>query len=374
VQQGAKISLAHDWLVGLRGGEWVLDRLAHLFGPTEIYTLVNDHRFLTAAIAGCTVITSPLQKLPGASGRLRRHYLPLMPWAVERLQVRPCDLLISTSSAVMKSIKPPRGVPHLCYCHSPARYIWEQTDDYAHGSGGGIRAKGLKLIRKRFQEWDRRTAERVTRFLANSAHTAARIKRCYQRDAQVVYPPVRTEFFTPDACIEREDWWLVVSALEPYKRTDMIIDAAKKLNLKVRIAGSGSQRVELEQRARGANVEFLGRVSDEALRDLYRRAKALIFPQVEDFGIIAVEAQACGCPVIAFNGGGAREIIREDTGGFFEQQNTESLMGALDELPSRAITAEACRANALRFSAEAFDRRMMGIVEEMLKCSRAEGH
>jgi len=362
---GRRIALAHDWLVGLRGGERVLDRLAQLFGPTEMYTLVQSGPPLTEAIARCNVITSPLQKFPGASGKWRRHYLPLMPWAVGRIRVKPCDLLISTSSAVMKSIKPPRGTPHVCYCHSPARYIWEQSGDYAVGAGGRIRALGLRAVRPLFQRWDRKTAERVTKFIANSSHTAARIKRCFDREAEVIYPPVRTEFFTSDESVQREDWHLVVSALEPYKRADLVIQAANRAGFHLKAVGEGSQFDALRSRA-GPTVEMLGRVDDERLRDLYRRAKALIFPQVEDFGIIAVEAQACGCPVIAFAGGGAMEIVTERTGVLFVEQSCRALTDAISALVHKSTTATECRSNALRFSEDDFDRGMLKAVDDAL--------
>lgn len=360
-----RIALAHDWLVGLRGGEWVLDRLAQLFGPTDLYTLVNDGRPLTDAIDACNVITSGLQKLPGASGRLRRAYLPFMPRAVNRLNVAPCDLLISTSSAVMKSIKPPPNAPHLCYCHSPARYIWGQTDDYATGAGGRLRSFGLRAIRKRFQAWDKRTADRVTRFLANSAHTAKKIKRSYDRDADVVYPPVRTDRFTIAPDVEREDWMLVVSALEPYKRTDIALEAANQAGFPLKIAGGGSQLEELTRRAK-PNVEMLGRVSEDDLLDLYRRARVLIFPQVEDFGIVPLEAQATGCPVIAFAAGGALETVTESTGAFFDRQETDALLDAINAFEAKSIDAAACRANALRFSEAAFDANIMRHVDDLL--------
>ncbi len=367
------VVLAHDWLVGLRGGEWVLDRLALLFGPTDLYTLVNDGRFLTEAIAACNVITSPLQKFPRAAGKWRRAYLPLMPWAVGRLRVRnDVRLLISTSSSVMKSIMPPEGVPHLCYCHSPARYIWEQTEQYAGGSGGWLRWVGLRAVRKRFQEWDRRMANdgRVTKFIANSAHTAARIQRCYGRDAVVIHPPVRTEFFTPDESTSREDWLLVVAALEPYKKTDIVIEAAARAGWRLKVVGGGSQFESLKRLAdvsrasspkpqATSGIEFLGRVDDATLRDLYRRARALVFPQVEDFGIIAVEAQACGCPVIAYEGGGALEIVADETGVFMHEQTPEAVIRAMHELESRAIDASACCANALRFNESRFDAAIL---------------
>jgi glycosyltransferase involved in cell wall biosynthesis len=364
----ARVALAHDWLVGLRGGEWVLDRLARLYGPTTLYTLVDDRRPLTDAISACRTVTSPLQRMPFASGRLRRHYLPLMPWAVERLRVTDCDLLISTSSAVMKSIRPPAGVPHLCYCHSPARYIWDQSSEYALGAGGRLRSAGLRAFRHRFMRWDRRTASRVTRFLANSQHTADRIARCYGRDAAIVHPPVRTDFFTPDPGVEREDWLLVVAALEPYKRTDIVIEAANRVELPLKVVGGGSQS-EAIRRTAGKTVEVLGRVGDEALRDLYRRARALVFPQIEDFGIVPVEAQATGCPVVAFARGGALETVSEQTGVFFDEQTPQSILGAIDELMRAPIEPAACRENALRFSEAAFDAAIVKHVEGLLASS-----
>jgi glycosyltransferase involved in cell wall biosynthesis len=352
-----RIVLAHDWLVGMRGGERVLDRLAALFGPTTIYALVSDGRRHTPAIDACRVVTSALQRFPAAAGRMRRWYLPLMPWAVEGLQVEPCDLLISTSSAVMKSIIPPQNVPHICYCHSPARYIWEQTDDYSRGARGGLRGAGLRAVRRRFQRWDRATAARVTRFIANSSHTAARIQRCYGRDAVVVHPPVRTEFFTIDATIPREDWYLVVAALEPYKMTHIAIEAANRRRIPLRVAGAGSQFDRL-RRAAGPTVQMLGRVDDETLRGLYRRARALLFPQVEDFGIVPVEAQACGCPLIAFEGGGALDIVQSTGGVLFQQQTEAALMEAIERFERTSFCPSACRANSLRFSEAAFDAAM----------------
>jgi glycosyltransferase involved in cell wall biosynthesis len=391
-----RVVLAHDWLVGLRGGEWVLDRLARLFGPTDLYTLVNDGQHLTDPIATCNVITSPLQKFPRAAGKWRRAYLPLMPWAVERLRVSPSvgriprhapphsgplpreeggevQLLISTSSAVMKSIRPPlvngRRVPHLCYCHSPARYIWEQTDEYAGGSGGRLRSLGLKAVRGRFQKWDRRTAQidRVTQFIANSSHTAERIARCYGREAVVIHPPVRTEFYTTDQSVKREPWLLVVAALEPYKKTEMVIEAARRGGLALKVVGAGSQLQALQRQAADApGIEFLGRIADEPLRDLYRRARALVFPQVEDFGIVAVEAQACGCAVIACRAGGSMDSLTERTGVFMREQTAEAVMQAIEALASRTIDPEACRANALRFSEARFDQQIMREAEALL--------
>jgi len=363
-----RITLAHDWLVGKRGGELVLDRLAGLFGPTDLYTLVDNGVAISEAISACRVVTSPLQRFPGAGGRLRRHYLPLFPWAVERLRVDPCDLLISTSSAVMKSIIPPDRTPHLCYCHAPARYLWTQPDAYGsrRGSAGArLRLVGLRAIRKSFCRWDRRTASRVTRFLANSRYIADEIRRCFDREAHVVHPPVATDWFTPATTVQREDWLLVVSALEPYKRVDIAIEAANRLGIRLKVAGSGSQRAALQSIA-GPTVEMLGWVQGEALRDLYRRARALLYPQIEDFGITAVEAQACGCPVVAVKAGGALDSVTDETGVFFAESETDALCDALRVLDRRQIDPVACRGNAERFAADVFDREMTRHVVEML--------
>jgi len=349
----------------MRGGERVLERLASLFGPTTIYTLVADGRPMSSAIDACRVVASPLQRIPGASGRGRRWMLPLMPWAVERLRVQPCDLLLSTSSAVMKSIRAPRGTPHLCYCHSPARYLWEQGSDYEHGTGGRLRGLGLRACGNRLRAWDRATADRVDHFLANSRHTASRIMRCYGRDSVVVYPPVRTGYFTPDPAVEREDWLLVVGALEPYKRTDLVIEAASRAAIPLVVAGGGSQFTSLARLA-GPTVRMLGRVGDEELRSLYRRARALVFPQVEDFGIIPVEAQATGCPVIAFARGGAIETVTPATGILFHEQGSAAIIRAADELASARRDPAACRANAERFSEAAFDGAVVAEVNQLL--------
>lgn len=360
-----RIALAHDWLVGLRGGERVLERLARLFGPTDLYVLVDDGRPLGEAISSCRIVRSPLQRLPGATGALRRYYLPLMPWAVGRLRVAPCDLLLSTSSAVIKSIRPPADTPHLCYCHSPARYIWEQTEDYGNGRGGFARVAALRAVAAPFRVWDRRSTATVTRFVANSAHTRERIQRCYGRDADVVPPPVDTDWFHPDQAVPREDFFLVVSALEPYKRVDLVIEAANRARVPLRVVGDGSLADSLRARA-GPTVAMLGRVSEERLRALYRRARALLFPQVEDFGLAAVEAQACGCPVIAYAAGGALETVTEQTGVLVHEQNVSAWVAALAEYRTREPDAQACRANAERFSAARFDRQMLSLVDELL--------
>ncbi|MCC7388718.1 MAG: glycosyltransferase [Phycisphaerales bacterium] len=368
-------ALAHDWLCGYRGGEAVLERIARLctaLGTVDrLYTMFDDGRPLAPTIDGLPHTVSPLRCLPGSA---RRWLLPLYPAAVaslsralaRRQREHPVDLLISTSSAAIKGMHAPDGVPHLCYCHAPARYIWSARDQYGAGRGlkARLRATGLGAIAKPFAAWDRATAAHVTTFLANSAHTAAEIRRCFGREAQVVHPPVRTHAFTPDPGVAREDFWLFVAALEPYKRADAAINAALHAGAPIKVVGSGSVAADLRHEFTRPGVEFLGRVPDDTLRDLYRRARLLVFPQIEDFGITAVEAQACACPVLARRAGGALDsVIEGSTGAFFDADTPDAIAAAADRCPQNA---HACRANAERFSEPAFDHRIEAFIRSTL--------
>lgn len=360
-----KFAYAHDWLVGLRGGELVLDQLIQQFGTAPIYTLVSNRTPLTPAIDACPQVTSMLQRIPGASGSLRRWLLPLMPMAVGQLRVEPCDVLISTSSCVMKSIRPPAGAVHVCYCHSPARYIWSQPESYK----SAMIASGLRLVRGPFQKWDRRTADRVHSFVASSNYIAQRIKDCFGREATVIAPPVRTDVFTMDASVKREDFLLIAAALEPFKRIDLAIEAANRLKRKLVVAGSGTLESELSRLA-GPTVEFVGQQSAAQLVNLARRAQAFLFPSLEDFGIAPVEAMACGCPVIALNAGGALDTVTERTGVFFDERSVDSLVGAIQELDRHPRNASDCRENAERFSAERFDAEIRTHIDSLLTARR----
>lgn len=221
-----------------------------------------------------------------------------------------------------------------------------------------MRGLGLRMVKKRFQKWDRETAGRVDCFLANSSHTARRIRDCYERDAVVVHPPVRTRRFIHDETISREDWYLVVAALEPYKRTNLVIEAANREKLPLKVAGYGTQFRSLQALA-GPTVQMLGRVDEDELLALYQGAKALVFPQLEDFGIVAAEAQATGCPVVAFGQGGALDIVTEATGVFFDEHSVDAILQAFTELAQRiernVVNSVACRLNAERFSEDVFD-------------------
>lgn len=333
--------------------------------------MVHDQRPVTPAIDGLSIHTSNLQEIPFAATKLRRHLLPLYPRAVVDLSEKllehhrreQIDLVISTSSAAVKGLRAPDGVSHICYCHTPPRYLWSQMEQY--DSQGLITRVGLRVAGPALRAWDKKTAANVTTFLANSTHTAREIARCYERESTVVHPPVRTDMFTPDASVEREEFWLIAGALEPYKRADLAIRAAKLAKAEIVIAGGGTQFESLRREFAGPGVTFLGRVSNAKLIELYRRARVLVFPQVEDFGIVAVEAQACGTPVLARRAGGALDTVIEGrTGAFFEHPDPAEIAAAAKRLPG--VCTVACRENALRFSEAAFDAKMRGIIRDHL--------
>ena len=376
-----RIALAHDWLCGLRGGEKVLENLARLvaaeYAPARLYVLFDDGNPIGSAVDELPRRVARLGRLPWASARARRWLLPAYPSAVRDLSRRlardhrrcEIDLLISTSSAAIKGLAPPPGVPHLCYCHSPARYVWSRKDEYTKGVG--LASAGLRLFGPSFRAWDRRSARNVTRFIANSSYTAGQIRSCYSRDATVVHPPVETAFFTPDAEIKREDYWLLVGAMEPYKRADLAIAAANQAAHPLVVVGHGTQRAQLERLA-GPTVTFTGSIRGEPLREHYRRARLLLFPQVEDFGITAVEAQACGCPVVARGEGGALDTVLDgDTGSLFHESSSAAMIEAIARCPTDAHAA--CRSNSLRFSVERFVASMRAEIAACLDSGQRNG-
>jgi len=365
-----RIALAHDWLVIARGGEQVLEAIAQTISSrghklTSVYTMADNGASIGATIDTLPRVVSGVGKLPEANGDLRRWLFPLYPLAVSQLSRQlardhaqePIDLLISTSSAAIKGLRAPSGVPHVCYCHSPARYAWSQRGDYSQGSL--LRRIGLGLYAPHFQRWDRRTASNVTHFFANSTHIATRIADCYSRHSQVLHPPVRTDYFTPDSSVQRDAFVLVVCALEPYKRVDAAIEAAHAAKRQLVVVGTGSDMPRLRELAKRKNVIFSGKINDASLRDHYRRAHALLYPQVEDFGITAVEAQACGTPVIALGRGGALDTVIDHQTGLLLPDHA-AFPGAMRRCPHKP---HACRANAVRFSTERFKQRFVNLMQ-----------
>ena len=305
-----KVALVHDWLTGMRGGEKCLEVLCRRFPDARLFTLLRVPRATSPTIERMRITTSFLQRFPGV-GRHYRYFLPLMPAAVESLEMpADVDLVLSFSHAVAKSVRPPQGVPHVCYCFTPMRYAWHRRADYDVLSGRvqGPLSAARNAVLDWIRDWDRATSHRVTHFVAISHTVARRITESYGRPSRVIYPPVDTRFYTP-ADVPREDFFLSVSALVPYKRVDVAIAACRKLGRRLVVIGSGPERRRLSRMA-GAGAELLGWCSDEQVRDYLRRARALIFPANEDFGIVPLEAMAFGAVSIVSKQSGVAEILK----------------------------------------------------------------
>jgi glycosyltransferase involved in cell wall biosynthesis len=361
-------AIVHDWLTGMRGGEKVLEAICELYPAAPVYTLVHVKGSVSPAIEAHGVRTSWVQHLPRA-GRWYRHYLPLFPAAVRSIDLDAYDLVISSSHCAVKSVIPRAGATHVCYCHSPMRYAWDQFDAYfGPQQVGPVVSSVMRPVMGAMARWDARTAGRVNRFLANSQYVAGRIRRYYNRESTVVYPPVDTAFYEPKPGFPaREPSVLVVSALVPYKRLDVAIDAARLARVPLRIVGQGPEEARLRDLAAGAPVEFLGWRSNEEIRALYQSASAVLLPGVEDFGIVPVEAQACGTPVIALAEGGATETVVEGvTGALVAELSGEAFADGIRRIVDAPLDPAACRANAERFSRETFKSRFSAAVGDAL--------
>jgi glycosyltransferase involved in cell wall biosynthesis len=353
-----KIAIVHDWLTGMRGGEKVLLELLRLFPDADLFALFWIPGSVSMEIEQRIRQVSFLQSAPGVASRYR-FYLPLFPAAVRSLDLCGYDLVLSSSHAAAKGARVPPGALHISYVHTPMRYVWETGADYfAFGSGRSWKRAALMLATPYLRGFELESARGVDFFVANSENVRQRIRRFYDREATVIFPPVDTEFFTPPPVNRKGDYYLVVSSLEPYKRIDLAVDAFSGGRRRLLIAGKGTLGAELRRRARPP-VEFLGEVSNERLRELYRYSRALIFPGLEDFGIALVEAQACGCPVVCYGEGGAVEsVISGRTGVHFRPQTKDALLGAVERLESTSWDAAEIRRQSLSFSRQVFWNRM----------------
>lgn len=361
-----KVSLGHDWLTGMRGGEKVLEALLSLFPEADIHTLLHIPEEVSPLINNRTVHTSFVERLPWAK-KLYRHYLPLFPMAVKTMGNVDCDLLLSSSHCAIKALKS-RGA-HISYIHSPMRYIWDQYPQY-YSQAGPLTRLGMALCRPWLQRWDVATCDDVDNFITNSNFVAGRIKRYYRRDALVVHPPVDLSLFAPRP--GPKNYYLVVSALVPYKRVDLAILACNELKLPLKIVGTGPQAAALQAFA-GATVEFLGWRDNRELAELYAGARAFIFPGEEDFGITPLEAMACGCPVVAYGRGGALETVRGEnsphpTGRFFYSQETQALVMALEQMEKERVNYDPAHLTerAAQFSTARFKQGIIDSLMQML--------
>ena len=357
----------------MRGGEKALEVFCELYPDADLFTLVHIPGTTSPVIEARTVRRSAIQLLPFA-GRLYREYLPLFPIAVEQFDLDAYDLVISTSHCAAKSVVVTGRARHLCYCLTPMRYAWDQFDAYFGPDRVGTVASALlRPMLAGLARWDRATAGRVHRYLAISQYVARRIALYYNRESTLVYPPVDTEFYAPASNEAAEDvpqldrpHFLVVSALVPYKRVDLAMMAARRAGVALTVVGNGPERARLEALT-GDGVELLGWRSDEEIRDLYRRSTAAILPGEEDFGIVPVEAQACGRPVVALGRGGALDtVIDGDTGVLVPDPSVDSLADCLTRAASITWNPARIRAHAQRFSRERFVTEIRHIVDETL--------
>ena len=364
-----RIAIVHDWLVNPGGAELVLRDLLRVFPDAHVFTLI-DHMAADErrAIGLGQTTTSTLQKVPGIA-KYYRNFLPLMPWAARSLDVSGYDIVISNSHAIAKGVTTTDRQLHICYCLSPMRYAWDLREPYLRASGldRGLKGALARAMLERMRRWDAANTHAVDSFVTLSHFIAERIERAYGRSAAVIYPPVDTDFFSPDG--EREEFYLTASRFVQYKRIDLIVDAFRRLpDRELVVVGDGPDAAKIRALA-GPNVRIVGRQSRDALRSYLRRARAFVFAAEEDFGIAPVEAQSCGTPVIAFGRGGALETVRaaphpSPTGVFFEEQSAESITDGVRrfEAVASSLTPQNCRSNAERFDSAIFRTQFAALV------------
>ena len=353
-----RVAVIHDWLTGMRGGEEVLEGILDIVPEAEIFTLFHFPESVSKAIESRTIRTSRLQNVARRAHDYR-ELLPLFPGAVRRWDLSGFDLIVSSSHCVAKGVSA-LGKPHVCYCHTPMRYVWDRFDDYFPRTKPFVRA-AMSLIAPRLRRWDVDTAEGVTRFVANSNFVRGRIEQYYLREAEVIHPFVAEEFLAAPLREEREDFDLIVSALVPYKRIDLAMATGRRLI----VIGNGPAGKAL-QAAAGPNVTFLGSVSRAVIVDHLSRARAVILPGVEDFGIVPLEAMALGTPVVAFRAGGALDSVVEGTTGiFFDEPAVDSLRQALEKVDGRGWDRAAIRAHAAAFSRARFTHQLQETLRQV---------
>ncbi|HET6998412.1 MAG TPA: glycosyltransferase [Solirubrobacterales bacterium] len=353
------LALAHDYLLTMRGAERTFAEMAACWPTAPIYTLLYDERAVADGFAGRDVHTSGLQRL-GANQRNFRYLLPFFPKAVERLPVGDYDVLVSSSSAFAHGLRPGPGALHVCYCHSPFRYAWfehERALEETPALGRPLMRRTLKRIRG----WDLEAAGRVSRYVANARITQERIEQLYGVESEIVHPPVAVERF---AIGKPEDFLLFVGQIVPHKRVEVALKAAQLAGRPIKVVGEGPDLPRLRELYNRPGVEFLGSVSDDRLVDLYARCIALVVPNIEEFGIAAVEAQAAGRPVVGVNRGGVREtVVDGETGVLVDGEDAAALAEPLYDLDFGRFDPEAIRANANRFSATSFRANFTALVD-----------
>lgn len=370
---GLKVALVHDFLTQAGGAERVLDVLHAMWPTAPIYTLVYRPEVFGTRYAGAAIHPSFIQRLPGGATRYK-WYLPLMPRAIESFDLSGFDLVISDASAFAKGVKVPAHIPHICYLHSPTRYLWSDRASYLKTAPvpGLFRPLLQGMILPKLAKWDLTAAKRPWAYIANSELVAKRLKTYYHRTAEaVIFPPVDTERFTIRSTTK--DYWFTAARFEPYKRLDLILDAFAEIGWPLKVAGTGSRIADLAHWTRFPNIEFVGRVTDAKLATLYGEAKAFVFAANEDAGIAPLEAMAAGRPVLAYGAGGSLEsIVVGVTGEFFQEQTVASLVAALKKFKPEQYDPREIRAHAEHFDVRTFTDTIEQVITTIL--SKKEQH
>jgi len=359
-----KVAIIHYWLLNMRGGEKMLESLLEMFPEADIYTHVYNPEAVSELIKSKNVITSRINKLPFAK-KLYQIYMPLMPNALLDFNFNDYDLIISSEAGPVKGIVPNPNAYHVCYCHSPMRYVWDMYHEYFKKAKPIVRFFMKKLIPK-IRLWDITSSNLVDKFITNSNYAAKRIRRYYNREAEVVYGPVPVEFYQ-NVIRKPSDYYLYFGQITDYKRADIAIDACVKSGRKLVIAGAGLKKKDIKKFKNNSLISFKGRVTEDEIKNLFAGAKALLFPGIEDLGLIPIEAQAAGCPVVAYRDGGALETVKEEvTGMFFDEQTPESLITALDyfEKKLKFHDRKIFDDHVQKFSKEAFKERINKVINE----------
>lgn len=362
-----RVAVVHDWLTGMRGGESVLEAILDLYPEAEVFTLICDPEKISPKILKHKIHTSGLQKIPGAVKNYR-HFLPLMPKAIEAFDLQGFDLILSSSHCVAKGLRKPQSATHISYVHSPMRYIWDRFEDYFGAGRASLPVRiAANALRGNLQKWDRRSSrkENLDLILANSRFISDRILEFWGRESRVVNPFVELPRFS--APRSPGDFYLVFGAFAPYKRVDLAIEAFRKLHLPLVVAGGGQDVDKIRHLVKGTKIELMPNPTNAEVEKLYSQCRALVFPGIEDFGITPLEAMASGAPVITIGAGGARETVTEETGIFFTEQTVESLSSAVLKLERGdvKIAEGACRRRAADFSKTRFQREFLAAVESV---------
>jgi len=373
MENNLKIAVVHDWLTGMRGGEKVLEIIFEIFPDADLFTLLYNKGSVSPLIADRNIYTSFINKLPFKTSKYR-HYLPLFPTAIELFDFKEYDLIISTSHCVAKGVRTPPNTLHVSYVHSPMRYVWDMYEDYfGRDKTNFLQRMIIPLFANYLRMWDVTSSNRVDFFIANSKHVANRIQKYYRRDAKVIHPPVNTESFKKSNV--SEDFYLVLSALVPYKKVDLAVDAFNQNGKSLIVVGDGPEKSRLTKLAK-SNIKFVSGIDGDQLNEYYSKCKALIFPGEEDFGIVPVEAQSCGKPVIAFARGGALETVigydgnneKKCSGIFFNNQTSESLIETIEKFEKLEWDTEFINNHAQKFNRNRFKDE----ISKFINCKTAE--